>query len=82
MSAMSANPLSIYPHVCVSAWSVIRTLTFSDIYKVLNTVALYALMSVLATYITLPQLSNLKSKNLFSFSEGKLHLIINFIILI
>ena len=24
----SANPLGIYPHVCVSTWSVIRTLTF------------------------------------------------------
>ena len=44
---MSANPLGIYPHVCVSTWSVIRTLTFSDIYKILDNVALYVLMSVL-----------------------------------
>ena len=46
--AMSANPLGIYPHVYVSTWSVIRNLTFSDIYKILDNVALYVLMSVLA----------------------------------
>ena len=42
-------------------------------------------MSVLASYITLLQLSNLKSKKLFTFSEGKLHFhctIINFFMLI
>ena len=49
MPAMSANPLGIYPHVCVSTWSVMRTLTFSDIYKILDNVVLYVLMSVLAS---------------------------------
>ena len=33
MPDMSAKSLCIYPHVCVSTWSVIEPLTFSDIYK-------------------------------------------------
>ena len=41
------NP-GIY-HVRVSTWSVIGTLTFSGIYKILNNVALCVLMSVLAS---------------------------------
>ena len=41
------NP-GIY-HACVSTWSVIGTLTFSGIYKILNNVALSVLMSVLAS---------------------------------
>ena len=41
------NP-GIY-HVRVSTWSVIGTLTFSGIYKILNNVALSVLMSVLAS---------------------------------
>ena len=49
MPDMSAKSLCIYPHVCVSTWSVIEPLTFSDIYKILNNVILYTLMSVLAS---------------------------------
>ena len=40
MPAMSAKPLGIYSHVCVSTWSVIGLLTVSDIYQILNNVAL------------------------------------------
>lgn len=43
-----AKPLVTYPHVCTSTWLVIRPLTFSDIYKIPNNVALYVLMNVLA----------------------------------
>ena len=49
MPAMSAKPLGIYSHVCVSTWSVIGPLTVSDIYQILNNVALHVLMSVLAS---------------------------------
>ena len=45
MPAMSAKPLGIYPHTYVSTWSVIGTLTFSDIYIILHNVALFVLMS-------------------------------------
>ena len=41
--------LSIYPRVCMSTWSVMGPLTFSDTYKILNYVALYVLTSVLAS---------------------------------
>ena len=82
MPAMSAKPLGIYPQVCVSTWSVIGPLTASDINQILNNVALRVLMSVLASYITLPQFSNLKSKKLFTFNGSNLHSIINFIMLI
>ena len=80
--ALSAKPLGIYPHVCVNIWSVIGPLRVSDIYKILNNVARYVLMSVLAFKITLPQFSNVKSKKLFTFNERNLHSIINFIVLI
>ena len=60
---------------------LIRPLTFSDIYIILHYVAPFVLMSVLESWITLPQLFNLKSK-LSTFSERNLHLIINFIMLI
>ena len=36
MPAMLAKPLGIYPHVCVSTWSVIEPLTFSNILKIPN----------------------------------------------
>ena len=49
MPAMSAKPLDIYPHTYVSTWSVIGTLTFSDIYIILHNVALFVLMSVLTS---------------------------------
>ena len=49
MPIMSAKPFGIYPHVCVSTWSVIEPLIFSDIYKILNNVVLNILMSVLAS---------------------------------
>ena len=48
-ACMSAKPLGIYPQVCVSTWSVIGPLTASDIYQILNNVALRVLMSVLAS---------------------------------
>ena len=37
-----------YPRVLVSIWSIIGPLTFSDICKILNDVAPYVLISVLA----------------------------------
>ena len=46
MPAMLAKPLGIYPHVCVSTWSVIEPLTFSNILKIPNNVALYVLMMI------------------------------------
>ena len=49
MPVMSAKPLGIYPHVCMSTWSVIEPLTFSDIYKILNNVVLNILMNVLVS---------------------------------
>ena len=49
MPAMLAKPLGIYPHVCVSTWSVMEPLTFSNILKIPNNVTLYVLMSVLAS---------------------------------
>ena len=61
---------------------LIRPLTFSDIYIILHYVSPFVLMSVLASWITLPQLFNLKSKKLSTFSGRNLHLIINFIMLI
>ena len=83
MPAMSAKPPAIYPHVCESTWSVIGPLTFSNIYIILHNVALYVLMSVLvASLVTHPQLSNLKSKKLSTCNGGNLHLIINSIMLI
>ena len=82
LPAMSVKPISIYPHICKSSWSVIKTLTFSDIYKILHSVVLYVLMSVLASYFMLPQHSNSKSKKLFTFNGSNLHLIINFSMLI
>ena len=82
MLAMSAKPLGIFLRACVSTWLVIGHLTVSDICKFLNNVALYVLMSVLASSITLPQLSNLKWKKLFTFNGSNLHSIIIFILLI
>ena len=82
MPALSAKPLGVYPHVCENIWSVIGPLRVSDIKKILNNVARYVLMSVLASKITLPQFSNLKSKKLFTFNGSNLHSIINFIMLI
>ena len=82
MPVTSAKPLGIYPLVWVSTWSVIGPLTVSDIYQILNNIALYVLMSVLASYIALPQFSNLQSKKLFTVNGSNLHLIINFIMLI
>ena len=51
MHAMSAEPLDIYlfTRVCVSAWSVIGPLAFSNIHKILNNVALHVLISVIAS---------------------------------
>ena len=49
MPVRSAKPLGIYPQVCVSTWSVIEPLAFPNIYKVLNNLALYVLMGVLAS---------------------------------
>ena len=46
MYAITRKPLGIYPHMCVSTWSVIRPLTLPDIYKILHNVA-HVLMSVL-----------------------------------
>ena len=48
---------------CVSTQSVIGPLAFLDIYIILHNVAFSVLISVLASQITLPQLSNSKSKN-------------------
>ena len=79
---MSEKPPGIYPHVCVSTWSVIGPLTFSDIYRIFHNDLLYVLMSVLASCNTLSQLSNLKSKTLSTFNGSNLLLIINFIMLI
>ena len=42
---MLVKPLSIYPHVHVSTWSVIGPLTLSDIYITLHNVALFVLIS-------------------------------------
>ena len=49
MPAMSVKLLGIYPHVCMSTWSVIGPLTFSNICIILHNVALFVLMSVLAS---------------------------------
>ena len=81
-ATMLAKPLGIHPHVYVSTWSVIGPLTFSDIYIILHNVALFVLMSDLTSWITLPQLFNLKSKKLPTFNRRNLHLITNFIMLI
>ena len=78
----SVKPLFIHPHVYVSTWSVIGPLTFSDIYIILHNVALFVLMSDLTSWITLPQLFNLKSKKLPTFNRRNLHLITIFIMLI
>ena len=48
LPAMPAKPSSIYPHVCVSTWSVIGSLTFSHLYIILHNVALFVLMGVSA----------------------------------
>ena len=47
LPAMSAKPPGIYQHVCVSTWSVIGPLTFSNICIILHNVALHVLMSIL-----------------------------------
>lgn len=47
---ISAKPRGIYSRVCVSTRLVIGPLTFSDIYKILNNVALYVLMNALASF--------------------------------
>ena len=39
--------VGIYQHVCVSTWSVIGPLTFSNICIILHNVALHVLMSIL-----------------------------------
>ena len=77
-----ARPSGIYPHMCVNTWSVIGSLSFSNIYTILHNVTLYVLMSVLVSYITLPQLSNLKSKKLSIFNGRNPHLFIDHIMLI
>ena len=77
-----ARPSGIYPDMCVSTWSVIGPLSFSNIYTILQNVTLYVLMSVLVSQITLPQLSNLKSKTLSIFNGRNPHLLIDHIMLI
>ena len=79
---MLAKPLGIHPHVYVSTWSVIGPFTFSDIYIILHHVALFVLMSDLTSWITPPQLFNLKSKKLPTFNRRNLRLITIFIMLI
>ena len=44
-------------------------LKFSDIYIILHNVALFVLMSIVTSQITLPQLFNLKSKEKFLLNE-------------
>ena len=72
--------LSIYPYYMYL--SVIGPLSFSNIYTILHNVTLYVLMSVLVSQITLPQLSNLKSKKLSIFNGRNPHLLIDHIMLI
>ena len=61
---------------------LIGPLTFSDIYIILHKVALSVLMSVLTSWITNPQLFNLKSKKVSRLNGRDLHFIITFIVLI
>ena len=75
---LSAFTHSLHEHL-------IGPLTFSDLYKILHNVALYGLLSVLASWIMLPQLSNFQqptNKKLSPFHGSNLHLINNFIPLI
>ena len=44
-----ARPSGIYLDMCVSTWSVMGPLSFSNIYTILHNVTLYVLMSVLVS---------------------------------
>lgn len=49
MPALSAKPVGIFPHACVSTMLVIRTVTSSDLYKILSNAALFVLMIISAS---------------------------------
>ena len=51
LEVLLAKPLGIYPHICVSTWSVIGPLTFSDIWHTRAIVWSYFCVVATATYL-------------------------------
>ena len=51
LEVLLAKPLGIYPHICVSTWSVIGPLTFSDIWHTRTIVWSYFCVVATATYL-------------------------------